>query len=1220
MGKMSWTDAQRRAIDGRGNILVSAAAGSGKTATLTAKIIALLKSGEYELSQLLIVTFTKAAAGEMRERISRALAEEALVDGAMSRHLRDTASADICTIHSFCTKLLRENFSALGISPSFSVCDDAEAAVMKTRAMESTVDDLFSHRIDAVCDDASIFALADTVGATRDAARLDASLRELYDKLCSMGLDEGFLLECAERLDIAAGEDFFASPWGEVLRDRVTSAAEHYHSVLTSLASEMAKSEAVTEKYMPTARAIIDYLEHLTAASSRGSYSEMQRALSSFDPGRLGSLTAKNKTDASESFKSLRDEIKKHFTTAANRYFASSEEDISNSMRGTARCLRSCAAVLAVYSERYTAMKRERGCLDFADLEIMAYRLLVAPDGTPTEAAREISRKYRFVFIDEYQDTNRVQDSIFRAVSLESEKFFVGDIKQSIYRFRGAEPEVFTEYRELWGESDSDDGSSGESNSGESAASRGEACGRSIFMSENFRCAEPIVRIVNAVSRRMFPFGGIPFAEEDCLVYGGVSTCKAPVELCLLDGSRRQSADEEVLSESEYVAERICELLRGGEYRPSDIAVLLRSANKVGDEYVRALASRGVPARLAGGSPFAEEREVILMLDILRAIDDPLRDIPLAGAMLSSVFGFTLDELIAIRRAPRSDTNGSPADCSVYSSVLRASDGEGALAEKCRELVERLSALRSAERGMSADRFIDHVIRECSLLDCAEVASAPCGRENMLRIRDLALTYESTAYGGLYGFLSFIDEKLAANELTVESSEAQGGVTVISIHKSKGLEFPVCFLAECGKRRNASDERAGLVLHRTLGAAMRLPDESGLVMCGNPIRDAVGLRLGEESAEEGMRVLYVAMTRAVERLFISAKCSSTPQKELSDAAERLRFEDGYSVKNAARMIDHILSAAASDPTLPLKITAVMKSDGAPAVTVLQSASDDAQCERETPNIEQIAENIAFEYQRAHMTDLPSKLAVSVLYPRLLDSDGVDGVGGDAVPLADGVFLNEDSAEEGAPAREESMPLPRFMSGSTDENPAERGSSNHIFLQFADFAAIRRDGAAAELKRLLRDGFMTERMASLVDLPKIERFAASDIVDRFLNARRAYRELRFNLPMEAELFTEDDRLRELYRRDGVKITVQGVFDCVFEDADGRLVLLDYKTDALSRYELTHREAAHDKLRRRHARQVYYYTRAASRIFERELDEVYIYSLSLGECIDMRGVEI
>ncbi len=1188
MGEVVWTPAQRCAIESRGNILVSAAAGSGKTATLTAKILSLLKNEDTELSRFLIVTFTKAAAGEMRDRITKSLAAGAKTDRTMSRHIRDIAYADICTIHSFCTKLLREHFAQCGISPTFSVCDDADAEVMKSRAMESTVDDFFAGRC-RVENGADIFTLADTLGRTRDASQLDLTLRELYDKLVSMGLDESFPRECAERLEAAAEEEFFDSPWGEIIKKRVSDAAQHYKRVLDSLMPQMAQSEAVTVKYLPTARAIYDYLTRLLTERSQGSYAEMHRAFLSYEKVSLGTLSAKQKTDAALRFKELRDEIEKCFTETLNRYFASDEEQIAKSMRRLASVLRGASELLHVYAERYRALKRERDCLDFADLETEAYRLLVSDNGEPTATVREIAGSYSFVFIDEYQDTNRLQDGIFRAVSSQAEKFFVGDIKQSIYRFRGAEPEVFSSYRRAWDRA-------------ADCRAVGDEAGQSIFMSENFRCAEPIVKFVNAVSRCMFPYGGIPFEEADCLVYGGVSRNTAPVEVCLLDGTRKKSTDEsDSISEPDYVAERICALLREGEYRPSDIAILLRNANKKGEDYVRALTERGVPAQLAGGSPFAEEREVILMLDILRAVDNPMRDIPLAGAMLSSVFGFTLDELVALREH---DT-----DCPLYTSVTRAAEGDGALGEKCRCFTQRLSSLRSAERGMSADRFIDRVISECSLFDSAEVTASPCGADNIRRIRDLAQTYESGAYGGLYGFLSFIDEKLASNELTVENAKGQGGVSVMSIHKSKGLEFPVCFVCECGKRRNASDERAGILLHREAGLAARLPDEGGLVMCGNPVRDALGLRLGEDNAREEMRVLYVAMTRAVERLFITAKCSSSPQRELEAAEAALPFVDEFSVVSAPRMIDHILAGVLSDAELPVKLTAVARDAATGEMTSLALTTESDGEESASVDIDAVRESLAFVYPFEHMTTLPSKLAVSALYPSLLDES--------STPTLSELFPASDAGEEHG---EKKMPLPRFMSESTDGIAAERGTSNHVFLQFASFSALRERGVDAELERLLSAGFITEKMASLVERSQIERFAASDTVERILSARRVFRELRFNLSLDAESFTSETELKTLYRRDGAEITVQGVFDCIFEDADGRLVLLDYKTDSVTHYEASHSEAAHEALRRRHARQLYYYMQAAGKIFGREIDEAYIYSLSLGECIDMKNVRI
>lgn len=1192
MSKFNWTDAQRSAIESRGNTLVSAAAGSGKTATLSAKILHLLSDEETSLDQFLIVTFTKAAASEMKERISREIASAALTDRRMARHMRDVAGADICTIHSFCTKIIRSSFTTLGLTPDFSVADEAAAEVMKARAMEDTVDDFFRGECkitsEGACD---VFTLADTVGKTKDAAGLDAELRDLYDKLISLGTNEGYLVTCADKLDAAAEGEFFESPWGEVIMNETREAAEHHLRALCAIREEMAESAVVVEKYMPAADALKDYLERICRGIARGQYDTVKREVSSYEAVKLGTLTAKNKTDASEAFKAERDRIKKLFTKIANKYYAATEEQIKESMVRTAAVLRGASDVLKVYGRRYSALKRERNSLDFADLETYALRLLEREDGAPTDEALEIGRRFRFVFIDEYQDTNSVQDRIFRAVSTTAEKFFVGDIKQSIYRFRGAEPEVFSGYRRAWSES------------GGASLSRGYPDGRSIFMSENFRCAEPVIDFVNAVSRHMFAYGGIPFSESDCLVYGGVSKCDVPVEVCLLDGSRRKSEDEEPLSEADYVAGRIRDIIKSGEYRPSDIAILLRSANTSGDDFERALKSVGVPVNRSGGSPFADEPEVILTLNILRAVDNPMRDIPLMGAMMSSVFGFTLDEIVNLRQENLS--------CPLYTAVQSCAEGEGELAEKCALFTEKMTALRNAERGMPSDRFIEHMYSECELYDCPEVADRACGKENLRRLHDIAKGYESGVFGGLYGFLSFVDEKLSAGELVSESAEAAQGVTIISIHKSKGLEYPLCFLSQCGKERNTADERSRLLFDKTLGLAMRLPDPGGLVMCGNPIRDAVAAKLARDGAMEEMRVLYVAMTRARERLIVTAKCSVTPETEIAESVSALPYTDGYSVISSTRMIDHILSAVAKDTSLRCKITTVAKDEKTEEIQEISLDIEEKKDEApQAKNTNAIVENLDFVYSHAHMTTLPSKLAVSGLYPEILDGSLAEG---ERAALLDDLEGTANAMTE--ISEREEMPLPRFMSGTTDTDPASRGTSNHVFLQFADFTALRQRGVRSEIERLVGAGFITSEMAEMVSIPQMDAFAHSTMVDRFLASRMAVREFRFNLLLPASEFTLDETLRERYDSDGAEITVQGVFDCVFEDAEGHLVLLDYKTDAMSAYELKHREAGRQKLRERHTRQLTYYAKAAELLFGRTPDEVYVYSLTLGEAVSI-----
>lgn len=1215
MADVKWTAAQRDAIDGGGNILVSAAAGSGKTATLSAKILKLLSdpATKADLSEFLIVTYTTAAAGELREKIGRVLSDAVLRDNSLAKHISALDVADICTIHSFCFKLLRANFTSLGLAPDFSVADEAEAKLLKERAAADIIDDFMRGKLkmndSLACD---IVSLADALGKTKDSSGLDTAIISLYDRLRALGFDEEELIVNAERLEAAAELDFFASPWGEVIKDVTLSAISHYEKILFPLMERMRESEAVIKKYMPSAESVSRFMSELRRNTEYGEYEAARQTVSRVKEAVLpiAALRGTEKTDAAEEYKALKGEFISCFDRLYEKYYAATQLQASETMLQTAAGLRGAACVIKEYAALYTELKRERSVLDFSDLELLSLKLLENPDGTPSAAALNAGKKYKYVFIDEYQDTNRVQDRIFRAVSTDSSKFFVGDIKQSIYRFRGAEPEVFSEYRRAWPEN-------GESNTPDS--------GRSIFMSENFRCAEPIIDFVNHVSRHMFAYGGIPFTERDCLVYGGVSAGDFPVEVCLFgkkNTKKEESSDGEcdgdkaLSPEAEYTADRIEAMLSDPScgYKPCDIAILLRSANKYGSIYEDALKRRGIPVRRAGGSSFADESEVTLTLDILRAADNPMRDISLAGAMMSSVFGFSLDELVRIRM--------NDSETPLYTSVLRCADGEGELAEKCTVFIDRLGKLRASERGMAADRFIEYMYSELNLFSAPEVREKLCGEANLRLLHDMARSYEKGVYGGLYGFLSFIDEKLEGGSLSVDSalSSDSQAVTIISIHKSKGLEFPVCFLCECGHERNESDERGRLLLSRELGVGMLLPDPSGLVLCGNPVRSAIAAQTALCGAREEMRVLYVALTRARERLIITARFPRrSVEAELADIRYGVKYTDEYTVTRAKRMIDLILQA---DAVIDGGICKLILPDSEQDADSCNKSEDiyigseeagrnDIINTASSEIISRIRDNIAFEYPYKYLENIPSKLAVSALYPELLDEPySEEGVTPSV--LTDRTDNSDEPLESEQPSQE--MPYPRFMSGTTDTDPAERGTSTHVVLQFADFPSLRRS-VKDELDRLVKIGFITERMASLVNKKQVEQFARSDLMEEIMSAAMVKREFRFNVLLPAADFTADPELREKLCEGGESITVQGVFDCVYESDDGRLVLVDYKTDSMSASELRSPELGEEKLKRRHSMQLSYYAEACRLIFGRRPDEIYIYSLALGRKIPL-----
>ena len=1209
MPTVKWTDAQWDAITARGNILVSAAAGSGKTATLTARIINLLRDETVSLRDMLIVTFTKAAAGELKARIGREIAAAAVSDSSMARHLTAIPSAEICTIHAYCHSLLRRYFGRLSLTPDFSIADDAEAELMKERAMEDVIDDFFRGELTLGSGGesggyADMIAVADALGKTKDASGLDAALRELYDKLRSLGLGPDWLLSVADGLDADAEKDFFMSPFGQVVREEVKLAASHHRRVIQTLRDRIAADEVVAKSYLEAADADTEYITRLERITGQGTYREIKAALESYEAVSLSKLSTANKTADSILFQNARKTMKKEIALLSARHFSVEEDKISDSMRGTARMLRSAAEICRVFDERFTALKRERNILDYPDLELYALKLLEGPDGKPTDAAEEESRRLKFVFIDEYQDTNSVQDRIFRAVSICAERFFVGDIKQSIYRFRGAEPEVFSGYRRVWSPLGTESPADTVTADGAPSSSPYPP-GHSIFMSENFRCAQPIIDFVNSVSRYMFPESGIPFSEEDCLRFGGGEDESAPVEVCIIDkpgrgqakgGESTPAGEEDGAAtapddpEAEYVASRVAELVRSGE-RPGNIAILLRGIEYTGAAYEEALSRRGIPVKNTGSRPFMEESEVLLVFDLLRTVDNPMRDVDLAGAMCSSVFGFTLDELVRVRL---SDST-SPL---WYTVQTYAGEGEDeALREKCASLAGKISALRETERGMSADRFIEHLFSELDLFSAPEVTEKPCGEANLHTIRDAASTYESGVFGGLYGFLRFAEEKLSENESVTDGGDGNA-VTIMTMHKAKGLEFPVCFLPCLGKGRNEKDENANLLLHRSLGAAMRLPDPGGLVRCGTPVRTAISEVLRREGVEEEMRVLYVAMTRARRRLIVTASLEKAEEK-LEEVRRSMAFVDRYTKSRTARFIDHILGAVMTDGGGGCRLTVIPAAETANGDAVASVEAREREAEENPIPTDKIQENFAFAYPYGYLSGIPSKLAVSRLYPAVLDDD--DG----AAELGS----STDSRTDG----EEEMPRPRFMTGGTDTSPAERGTSTHVVLQFADFEALRHGGVRAEIDRLVSLGFITERMAGLVSVPQVERFAESGLMDRMLGARRLVREHRFNVSLPAADFTEDEALREKLRESGEKITVQGVFDCVMEDEDGRLILVDYKTDALTAYELTHPAAAAEKLIRRHKLQLSYYGEACRLLFGRKPDETYIYSLPLGDVV-------
>jgi len=966
------------------------------------------------------------------------------------------------------------------------------------------------------------------------------------------------------------------------------------------MADSFSSDALYAKAYLPAAEACAALSRELCAHCQAGDYTAVRQALLAFSPpARLGTVKKELQTEEVLYFKDQYAVFKKQIAAMREKSFALTEEETLLCATRTADICRTAAAVLERYFTELQSRKRERGMVDFTDLESMAASLLTNPDGSPTDAARTAGEAYDYIFIDEYQDTNRTQDAIFAAVaSAGGARFMVGDIKQSIYRFRGAEPEVFASYRRRWP-------------AVHEASADSE--GFSIFMRENFRCDRTVVDFVNLVSRHIFSAGTIPFTAEDELAFAKMTPegyTPAPAEICLLS---TEEGDGPQL-EAEYTAQRIADMLGripradGVPLSPGDIVILLRSPGADGTVFADALRRRGIPVHNQTAVSLYSEPEIVLMLSILRAIDNPARDIDLAGAMKSPVFAFSLDDLIHIRK--RSEEG------SLWDAVRTAAEGEDDLALRCRTFSERLTLLRTDARRMSADKLI---LRLYADTDIARLAEEDPERhtfavqENLRALYERARTWENSSIGGgLFSFLRSVEETIDAGEETPVSTENTDAVRIISIHQSKGLEFPVCFLARTAKKRNNRDSTAALLFDPTIGAVMRLPDEGGIVLCDTPLRRSVAAAIDDASVEEEMRVLYVAMTRARERLIVTAALRD-PEALLEDCAASAEYRSPQSVYGAVGYIrwilDALASARADGQDTECAVTHIVRTEEnafsdepLPALSApAASPETEEEWKRRTERYRTLfRERFAFEYPHAHLARIPAKLTVSRLTPSILDEE--------AEEIRTELHCDPLPAEESERNR-----APRFLSGKTEFEASFAGTATHVFMQFCDFARLEKEGVQSEMLRLRTAGFLSGAMAEAVRIEEIEAFRQSELFRRIRRAALVKREFRFNAALPAFAFTKEPELKEKLQRDKTDVIVQGVVDCLILEEDGRAVLIDYKTDRLTPLERKNPALAAEKLCSRHGNQLRYYRLACAEMLGRRVDECLIYSLPLGDAI-------
>ncbi|MCQ2426925.1 MAG: UvrD-helicase domain-containing protein [Clostridia bacterium] len=1251
---MELTKSQKAAVETRGrSLMISAAAGSGKTATLTKRIISLLtdENEPADISEMLVVTFTRAAAAELKSRITDALtaaAGQSPDSARLMSQLTSVGAADICTIDSYYLRLARENFQRASLPAVFRIADEGETALLKKETAADVTEYLFAA-------EKSFRHFAETLTSARGELGISEYLIMLDNALSKNPDGINALKKYAFLYREEAKGEFFDSRAGKVCRKRLSSllrGAENRSGAIR----ELINSHPEAEPYREATDSDDLFIKECLSLLTTGGYNRIRDKLAAFKPQKLGSIRQKDKSDFTEKVAALRKKNRTLISSIVNGILSKPDSEISAAMESCAVFCEEAFTAVSAYSEALSEKKKSRNILEFSDLKRCALRLLIDENGNPTDIAEAERQKYTHIFVDEYQDTDETQDIIFRTISNGTNLFIVGDIKQSIYSFRGAEPTVFSAYRDeypILGD-DTADGAPG-----------------AIYMSENFRCAESVIDFTNLVCGFLFSSteengAGIGYRKEDDLIFSrkydtppafpaGANDIGNYKTAVILTETTKEGPDHTEL-ELRDIVERIKKLkhnsLRadGKLYSWGDFAILARNRKILGRASAL-LTAEGIPNSDCDGDDLFENAEVSLFFALLSAIDNPMRDIPLAGALCSPVFGLTLDDLVTVRKCF--------GNMSLYSAVKCAVDDENLpeeLRTKCGCARDRLMSMRKRAELEPLSRFIRSLWKET---DAIEFAGADKNgrnktpaerRKNLEHLYSLALNYEASDYRTLHDFVRYISNLIERGS-TVKSDNQPGGdsVQLMTVHKSKGLEFPVVFLAGTAADFNTRETNEPLIITNSdnLGLSVRQTDATGLSSVDNIVRMTAASRLRELSAEEEIRVLYVALTRARDVLYVSASGKEGFIDKLkSNGRDAFAIEGREQILNVGSWAGWISAATSGfssgdcytvtenrfgseesfdDGTVTNKeesaITDVGSSysvkNGAESDMLSESiapsekASEEASEKKDREYTERLKEilkkRFEYEYPYRASSSLPSKLSVSVLFPDALTDVSSDS-GADADGFTDITALIQ--------AERENRVQPSFMSDSDINTAADKGTATHLFLQFCNFEKL--DGTpgsvADEAARLVTQGFIPEEAAKLIRMNEVVAFTSSAFFKLLKNATETHRETRFNIFLPADRFTTvPQRKKEL---EDEKIAVQGVIDLFFRMKDGELILCDYKTDRLTKAEMSDRGTVAEVMSERHGEQLSYYAMALERICGKRPDRICVFPLAYGEAVEIK----
>ncbi|MBQ8316343.1 MAG: helicase-exonuclease AddAB subunit AddA [Lachnospiraceae bacterium] len=1245
MSKLRFTPEQRQVIEARNcTTLVSAAAGSGKTAVLVQRIIEKLTNPDtpQDINRLLVVTYTNAAAAEMRERIGLRLAEcLATEEYAGNTHLQKQVlllrNASITTIHSFCLGLVREFFYELDLDPGFRIAEEAELTLLRADVMEELLEERYEKGEEA------FLRLTECIGSGKTDDGLVKHIENFYKFAQSAPFPESWLKNAEKLLEEQKHADTLSedSPCIMLLTERVKT-------LLTDCEEMRKKAVAVCEGKegpAPYLEALDADGELLTTLMSKNTYRELWDGFAGLSFQRLSGKKSDATEEKKELVKTLRSTYKEILGKVKKDYFFATPEQMAEDMAAMAPLLQVLVDLCAEYGERYAKKKTERGLVDFSDLEHLAVRLLVeeTEDGfRPTETARLLRNRYDEIMIDECQDSNEIQDLLLWSISGEEDgrpnRFMVGDVKQSIYKFRMAKPELFMEKYEKF-----QDYKEGE-----------DYC--KIVLGKNFRSRRAVVDAVNDVFSGIMQkrFGGIEYDDaaklylgasypwdEDASEQGEAYT--AELLLTELSGGEEEGeGNDRIAKEAMTVGARIRSLINSGlpvydgeetgedgEKRPKfhpveykDITVLFRALSGYAEPFTEVFTELGIPAVVEKQSGYFSAQEVAVVLNALRIIDNPLQDIPLVSVLRSEMVGMTEEELALVRIVAK--TEEKEYRCSFYEAIHRFSetvnedwdsarlldDGsreqEDVVREAVRKLLRFTSHLKEL-KALSVYAGVPEVLeRLYELTDYpAFVRVKPGGErrfENLAMLTEKAKKFEESSYSGIFDFVRYIERLIKYDTDTGEAQIVSGenAVRLMSIHKSKGLEAPVVIVAGLSKQFNRMDVHAGLVLHPEYGVAMDFRDEVLRVKAPTLFKKVIAGQLNYEMLSEELRILYVALTRAKEKLILSATVKSEGDffAELGKNTVGAGAASYSELLGANSYLDFLkLPLAYCLERGSIRYTGRERSEAQVEEAVLKKEAEYAVRKERYQQL--LASEIDKIYDKSLAEELAAREVYQYPYPLCKGKTKLS-----VSELKKAAYADEEQ-EELFPEVLPEKTVPRFMQGVKEDgvSGSERGTLYHRIMECLDFCKEYKVEAdvLSEMEALIAKGRIRKDAVQLVAPRKLLQFFRSELGCRMQAAARQgtlKKEQPFviGLPYGDVYKSEEAAADEL-------VMVQGIIDACFEE-DGELVLVDYKTDSV-------RENVKEELTKRYRTQLMYYEQALCQMTGKHVKERMIYAFTNGE---------